>query len=142
MRSTEIETFERATLILRNSSLVTGTVKNWVRGNKMGRVNLSVGIDYAADPQQAHDVLLRCAMAHERVLAAPPPFVFFTGFGDAAMTFELYAYVDDVEKTGRVKSDLYFALFRALRDAGIEIPYTQSEARIRREAARGGAGVS
>ena len=37
-RSTEIETFDRATLIVPNSSLVTGIVKNWYHDDRVGRI--------------------------------------------------------------------------------------------------------
>ena len=39
VRATEIETYDRATLIIPNSQLITGTVKNWVYGNTWSRVS-------------------------------------------------------------------------------------------------------
>lgn len=42
VRSTEIETFDRAMMIVPNSNLVTGVVKNWVRTDRVGRLKISL----------------------------------------------------------------------------------------------------
>ncbi|MBM3625523.1 MAG: DUF3772 domain-containing protein, partial [Alphaproteobacteria bacterium] len=42
VRSTEIETFDRATMIVPNSNLVAGVVKNWLRGDKVGRIKIAI----------------------------------------------------------------------------------------------------
>src|SRR5262249_36775726 len=52
VRATEIETFERATVIIPNSELITGVVKNWTHANTMGRITVKLGVDYASDPEQ------------------------------------------------------------------------------------------
>ena len=130
VRSTEIETFDRATVILPNSNLVSGVVKNWVRSDRVGRVRITLGVAYEADPEQVRDILIGCAKAHEMVLAIPAPGAYFTQFGENAMDFELICFVEDVETGGRVKSDLHFAIFAKLHAAGIALPSPRRDLRV------------
>ena len=122
VRSTEIETFDRATVILPNSNLVSGVVKNWVRTDRVGRVKISLSVALSTDPEQVRTTLVGCAKAHELVLKIPTPAVLFTGITANGLAFDLFCYVEDVETAGRVKSDLHFAIFTAFRETGIDLP--------------------
>ncbi len=121
VRATEIETFDRALVIVPNANLVTGVVKNWVRTSRGGRLNIPLALGHGADPQKVKETLLAVAKAHKLVAADPPPQVFFTSITMSALNFELYAYVADVSTIGSVKSDLYFDIFKRFAAAGIEI---------------------
>ncbi|MBV8568862.1 MAG: mechanosensitive ion channel family protein [Methylobacteriaceae bacterium] len=131
VRATEIETFERATVIVPNSNLVSGIVKNWVRTDRVGRVRITVGVSYDCDPERVRDLLISCAKAHELVMAIPAPLALFTNFGDSAMDFELICFVDDVEMAGRIKSDLNFAIFRSLAEAGVAVARPRRDVEVR-----------
>ncbi len=135
VRSTEIETFERASVIIPNSDLITGVVKNWTHANTLGRIVLKVGVAYDSDPEQVRDILAECAKAHPQVLQNPAPAVQLAALGDSALQFEVYCIVADVANRGGIRSDLYFAVLKRFRAAGIEIPFPQSEIRIVRDAA-------
>jgi potassium efflux system protein len=130
VRATEIETFERASVIIPNSELITGVVKNWTHANTMGRIILKIGVDYASDPEQVRDLLLACANEHPHVVDVPPPRALLLNFGDNALEFELRCVVADFDRSLIVKSDLYFAILRRLRAAGIRIPAPQREVRV------------
>ncbi len=97
----------------------------------MGRLRLPIGVSYDADPDEVEKILLRCANSHPRALAAPKAFVLFTGFGDNSLDFELRVYIDDAGYLASVGSDLRFAIFRAFREAGIEIPFPQRDVHVR-----------
>ncbi len=131
VRSTEIETFDRCSIIVPNSSLITEPVSNWYHSSRMGRLRLAVGVSYDSDPDEVERILLRCANSHPRALANPKPFVLFTGFGDNSLDFELRVYIDDAGYLASTASDLRFAIFRAFRQAGIEIPFPQRDVHIR-----------
>ena len=121
VRSTEIETFDRATMIVPNSNLVSGVVKNWVRTDRVGRIRISLSLAPEVDPEQVREVLIACAKASDGVLKYPSPTVFFIGITEAALKFDLICFVGDVETSGRVKSDLHFSIFKALREHGMAI---------------------
>ncbi len=131
VRSTEIETFERQTVIVPNSNLISGVVKNWVRTDRSGRISVEVGVDYHSDPNQVRDILLACAKDHPEIAELPEPIVLFTAFGDSALNFELRCFVHDVDKLGATRSDLRFEIFKRFQAADISIPYPQSDINLR-----------
>ena len=131
VRSTEIETFDRCTIIIPNSQLISDPVSNWFHDNRMGRVRVPVGVSYDADPEQVKEILLKCAREHPRALTSPAPFVLFTGYGDNSLDFELRLYISDAGYRASTASDLRFAIFRELKKAGIEIPFPQRDVHVR-----------
>jgi potassium efflux system protein len=133
VRATEIETFDRASVIIPNSEFITGVVKNWTRANTLGRIVIKVGVAYDSDPVQVREILLDIAGTHPQIVQSPPPGVFLLGFGESALEFELRCVVGDVEKALSVRSDLNYAIIKRFREAGIEIPHQQRELRWRAE---------
>lgn len=131
VRATELETAQRATVIIPNSTLLSQAVLNWTHKDTFGRVEVQVGVAYEADPEQVRRILLECATNHPEVSRWPQPSVLFKAFGPSSMDFELRAYLANVDLKGVVGSDLRFAIVRAFREAGIEIPFNQSEVRLR-----------
>ncbi|MFN3889577.1 MAG: DUF3772 domain-containing protein [Beijerinckiaceae bacterium] len=119
VRSTEIETADRVTVIVPNSSLITGVVKNWVRSDRISRVKVPVAVALDAQPEAVRALLIAVANEHQLVLDQPEPSVSFAAMTDKALHFELNCFAADVEKAGRIKSDLNFAIFARLQEAGI-----------------------
>jgi potassium-dependent mechanosensitive channel len=124
-RSTEIETFDRATLIVPNSNLVTGVVKNWVHTDRVGRILVALNVAYESDVEEVRQILIDAAKAQDLVAKIPVPTVLFAEFGEWALKFNLVCFVDDVETVGRVQSELNFDILRRMREANIRIPYPQ-----------------
>ncbi len=125
VRSTEIETFQRASVIIPNADLISTPVINWTHKNSLGRVEITLGVAYGTDPRLVETLLLDCAKAHPNVLAYPHPMVLFMDFGDSSLDFELRAYLANVEKRLQTGSELRFALHDTLKEKGIEIPFPQ-----------------
>jgi potassium efflux system protein len=121
VRSTEIETFDRAMMIVPNSNLVTGVVKNWVRTDRVGRIRISLSVQSGADPEKVRELLIGAAKAHDLVLSIPAPQVLLTSLEAAAYKYDLLAYVDDVETSQRVKSELLFEIHRRFKAANLSI---------------------
>ena len=122
-RATEIETFDRGTLIVPNSNLVSGVVKNWVHNDRVGRIIVSVNVAYESDVEQVRDMLIAAAKAEGLVLKIPAPTVLFAEFGDWMLKFNLICFVDDIELGERTRSDINFDVLRRMREAGLRIPY-------------------
>jgi small-conductance mechanosensitive channel len=127
VRATEIETFDRASVIIPNSELITGVVKNWTHANTLGRVVIKVGVSYDSDPEHVRDVLVEVAKAHPQIVQAPPPSALLVAFGENALEFELRGIVTNVESGASVKSDLHFAILKRFSETGIKIPYPKPD---------------
>ncbi|KAB1074929.1 mechanosensitive ion channel family protein [Methylobacterium planeticum] len=122
VRSTEIQTFDRSAVIVPNSNLISGVVKNRVRGDRTGRVTITVGVLRNQDPVLAAELIARCATSHPDVLKEPAPRVVFRKIGDTYLDFELIAMIVDVGLGLKVQTDLNFAVFKTLSDAGLIPP--------------------
>jgi potassium efflux system protein len=131
VRSTEIETFDRAHVLIPNASFVSDKVKNWTLRNNVRRVAISIGTAYACNPRQVREVLLKTARSNQDVLHTPEPIVDLSEFGASSINFVLYVFIADITKTIRVRTDLSIAIFDAFAEAGIEIPFTQTDVNIR-----------
>ncbi|MEO5374398.1 MAG: mechanosensitive ion channel [Alphaproteobacteria bacterium] len=125
IRATELETWHRASVIIPNADILSGKVMNWTLKDKLGRIDIKVGVAYGSDLDKVRDVMLECATGHPQVLGDPEPFVVFQDFGDSALLFELRCFTSDVFSRGRVASEMRFELNRRFREEGIDIPYPQ-----------------
>ena len=119
VRATEIETFDRASVIIPNSEFITGVVKNWTRANRLGRIVVKVGVSYETDPDRVRDILTDIANAHPQVVQTPPPAAYLVAFGETQLEFELRCVVAEVEKGLSVRSELHYAIIQKFREAGI-----------------------
>lgn len=135
VRATEIETFERASVIVPNSEFITGVVKNWTHANTIGRLSVDVGVAYNSNPEQVRDLLLACAREHPQIMQTPPPQALLIGFGDSALNFQLRCYLANIGYVLAVRSDLHIAILKHFRANGIEIPFPQRDLNWRGPAA-------
>jgi potassium-dependent mechanosensitive channel len=121
VRATEIETFDKASVIIPNSELITGVVKNWTHANTLGRLAIKLSVSYDCDADKVIEILQRCVAAHPGVLREPPPAVLLTEFGVSALIFEIFCIVPNLAERGRIKSELHVAILREFRAAGIDM---------------------
>jgi potassium efflux system protein len=121
VRSTEIETFERATVILPNAELISGVVKNWTHSNTLGRVAIPVRVAYDSDPEEVREQMIAAACDNRYIVQDPPPRVFLMRFGDLGLEFELRGVVTNVDYSLTVRSDLQLAILTRFRQRGIII---------------------
>ncbi|MGL4635693.1 MAG: DUF3772 domain-containing protein [Beijerinckiaceae bacterium] len=121
VRSTQIETFDRASLIVPNAEFISGRVKNWMHNDRIARVIIPIGVGYGSNPERVKEILLKVASDNKDVLREPVPRVYFMRLADPSMEFELRCFVD-VDHMLPVKSELLFELIKQLQAARIDIP--------------------
>jgi len=130
VRSTELETFPRASVIIPNSELIASAVMNWTHRDKFGRIDIDIGLAYGSDVDKAEAVLYDCLKSHQEILAYPPPAVIFRGFGDSALNFALRGHIANVERRLMVESEIRKAIYKACLRNEITIPYAQTDVHL------------
>jgi small-conductance mechanosensitive channel len=132
LRSTVVLTNDNISVIVPNSNLISEPVVNWSYGDPKVRLNLPIGIAYGSDVEVFRRSMIEVAVAHPQVLATPAPEVFFIGFGDSSLNFELGVWTAEVVRgPKKLRSDLYYAIERTLRENKIEIPFPQRDVHVR-----------
>ena len=130
-RASTIATFQGAEVIVPNSNLISNQVVNWTLSSPWRRIEIPVGVAYGTDPEAVLSLLVAEAAAQPNVMTDPAPMAFFMGFGDSALNFELRFWSARQDIWFQLKSDVTIGISRALREAGIEIPFPQRDLHLR-----------
>jgi len=132
LRSTEIITNDNISIIVPNSDFVTHPVTNWSHGDTRVQIRVPIGVAYGTDVEKLKTVLLEVAAENSNVLNEPKPTVYFDGFGDSALLFELGVWTSAMTHSPRrFRSELNFAIERKLREHKIEIPFPQRDLHLK-----------
>ncbi|MFB2837899.1 mechanosensitive ion channel family protein [Floridanema evergladense] len=131
VRSTEILTLERLSIIVPNSHFLEKEVINWSHGSPVALVKLPVRIAYNSDLKKVRQALLDAAKDHPEVVSEPPPNVLFKSYGENYLNLDLIVWITEPRKQILIKSDIYFRIDEIFRERNIEIPYPQQELHFR-----------
>ena len=129
IRSTLVQTYDNASLIIPNSEFISNNVTNWsFKDHRIRRV-ITIGVAYGSDTALVSDTLKEIAGKAQRVLKNPEPDVLFSDFGDSALIFKLriWTLVDHMVK---VETHIRFEIERLFRERQIEIPFPQHDVHI------------
>jgi small-conductance mechanosensitive channel len=130
MRATLVRTWRGSELIVPNSQLISSDVVNWTLMHNRRRLEIAVGVDYGSDPDVVAQLLIDTASGHPDIDEHPAPQCLFMGFGDSSLDFQLRAWAE-AAKCLSLESELRFAIYRNLKQAGITIPFPQRDLHLR-----------
>jgi len=130
-RSSTVVTFQGAEVIVPNSNLLSNQVINWTLSSQWRRVDVPVRVAYGTDPERVIKLLVAVAESYPGVLLDRPPMAFFMGFGESALNFELRFWSAWQDTWFQLQSDVTVGVAKALREAGIEIPFPQRDLHLR-----------
>ncbi len=131
LRATEIETFQRASIVIPNSEIVSNAVVNWTHRDRHGRVDVTVPVAYGSDVDLVMEVLERCLRENHDIVDWPAPNVLFRAFGDSSLEFSARGHIANIEYVYVVQSALLTAITKAFREAGIEVPFPQRDLHLK-----------
>ncbi len=131
LRSTRIVTRDEIEITIPNATIANSTVINESGGpNIQQRIRLKVGVAYGSDVERVREVLVEVARSEPLVCEEPAPRIRFREFGESSLNFELLAWIETAEQRGRAIDALHMRAYRALAEAGIEIPFPQRVVRF------------
>lgn len=131
IRTTLVETFENAVIMIPNSDLVTTQMTNWTKNSSILRRDILVGVAYGSDTEKVRQTLLEVASDNSHVLDIPEPYVHFSNFGSSSLDFILRVWIDDIDYAIRAMSELRFEIDNSFRKEGIEIAFPQLDIHVK-----------
>ena len=126
VRSTHLQTFNKATAIIPNSDIISSSVVNWMHDEVDGRVSVPIEVAYDSNVELVKKILLDIAEKHSKIMAEPEPVVLLRGFGESAIKFELRAFANE-KFSLFIQSDLNFEVLKKFSEHGIEIPFPKRD---------------
>ena len=126
-RYTEIITRDNKSYLIPNEDFVTQTVVNWSHDNdRLVRIAVEFGVHYDSDIHHVIKIAKEAATKPDRVVEKPEPVCWITEFGDSSVNFTLRFWIKDAEGgVSNVRGGVLLALWDALQEHNIEIPYPQ-----------------
>ncbi|MFN2257292.1 MAG: mechanosensitive ion channel domain-containing protein [Desulfuromonadaceae bacterium] len=131
LRSTVVETFNKAELIVPNSDLISQKVTNLTHSNAQFRVVMDVGTAYGSDMEQVLKILQDEAAKHPQAAKNPAPSALFVGFGDSSLDFKLRIWLNNLDYCLSIVSEVGIAVYKRFAEEGVEIPFPQQDLHVR-----------
>lgn len=131
-RSTRLKRPDGVHLLIPNAKLLEEIVVNWMLVDRLLRCVVRVGVAYGSDVAEVKSLLERLMREQSNILLEPSPEVVFEDFGDSALIFDAFFWVQlsDVVRARTVRSDLRLAMDAAFREAAISIAYPQRDVHL------------
>jgi MscS family membrane protein len=130
LRSTHIKQFDGNALVVPNKDMANSRVINYALPNNRAAIRQTIGVGYGTDIERAKAALLGVMEAHPEVLKEPAPGVWFTKFGASSLDLFMACWVDSYKERFRIADELNVRILRALREAGIDIPFPQQDVHL------------
>jgi potassium efflux system protein len=127
IRSSNLQTYDGAEVIVPNGELISNKVTNWTLSNKRRRMELQIGVSFKSDPHFVRDLFQQILSEHNEILKNPEPYLLFTGLGESSLNFSLYFWVSDFAEAKRIRSEVLFRVFDVLKEHHIDIPFPQRD---------------
>ena len=132
VRATELKAFDESSILVPNSELINGRVRNWTFGSELNRVDVPIRVAYNVDPQRVKNTLIKVALDNDAIAHEPAPQVLFKNFGESSKDFLLQVFLKDINRRNRVDSELRYEIDKVFKAVGIAIPYPQRDIHIKK----------
>lgn len=125
-RATEIEMFDRSTMIVPNSEFITKTVRNVTMGNPMGVAAVKINMPVSVDVEAVRDIMLNTMLDNPDVLENPAPSVMLAGFDSNGLAFSATSFVSTPRNAAKTRSAILFEMLARFHKSGIPLHQVQS----------------
>jgi MscS family membrane protein len=132
LRTTRVLTRDNRMVSVPNSVIGKGLVVNYSHPSTKYRVETEVGVAYGTDIELARYVMIEAIRQQEWVMQDERIEALFLKFGDSALEFRVRCWIEHFVETRRVVDKMNTALYQALNEAGIVIPFPQRDVHLYR----------
>ena len=132
-RAAILETFDGRWIVVPNEDFITTRVTNYSDSGSANRYEAPFSVSYDTDINKVPAIIEAAVATHPGVLNEPyPPDCELRGFGDSGIDFAVEFWVNGFDDgPNKFTSDVFFLIWNALKDNGIEIPYPQRVVEIK-----------
>lgn len=136
MRYTIVTSNDNVDVLVPNSEFVAMRVVNWTHDEEAARIHIPFGVAYGTDKERVKRAALEAADSVPQEMAYlsdRPPQVWFVGFGESSLDFELLVWLGatNVRRPAAVQAAYLWELHTALYKHEIEIPFPQRDLHVR-----------
>lgn len=133
LRSTRVLTRDNRLVVIPNSLIGKNPVVNHSIPNSKYRVQTHVSVAYGIDIDHARQIMIDAVMAQDWVMKEERIEALFLEFQDSGLLFRVRCWIEHYIETRRVIDKLNTAIYKALNEASIEIPFPQRVVHMRHE---------
>jgi small-conductance mechanosensitive channel len=123
LRSTRIRTRDNRMVIVPNSVIGKSLVVNHSVPSTVYRVETHIGVAYGTDIDEARQIMIAAVRGEDWVMQDKRIEALFIEYGDSALVFRVRCWIEDYVETRRIMDKLNSALYKALNEAAIEMPF-------------------
>lgn len=125
LRSCRIRTIDNRLVVVPNSIIGQSLVVNHSFPDSHYRIQVKVSVAYGSDIEQARELIVEAATGVEGVWGGREVEALFLEMGDSGLIFGVRVWIESFEDTRRIQDKVNSAVYKALNEAGIEIPFPQ-----------------
>ncbi|MFN7110355.1 MAG: mechanosensitive ion channel family protein [Brevundimonas sp.] len=135
-RATRVRTNDNVNVLVPNSRFIEQPVTNWTLKGDTRRIHVPFSVAYGSDRGKVRDAVLAAARASPFTLPeteARKSQVWLVAFGDKGLSFELLVWPtrEAVKRPAAMHAAYTWLIADALDAAGMEVPFPQTDLRIR-----------
>ena len=132
-RACVLETFDGKWIVVPNEHFITSRVVNYSDQGSANRYEAVFSVAYETDINIVADIIERAVSKLPFVLQSPDgPDCELRGFGDSSVDFAVEYWVAGIDDgKNKYGSPVLFAIWNALKEAGIEMPYPHRVVELR-----------
>lgn len=131
-RSTRIRRVDGVHLLIPNSYLLENTVVNWTLIDRKMRTSVRIGVSYGSPVEQVAKLIKQAVDDQAIALNDPAPVVFFEDFGDSALIFETFFWINATADRDlrQIRSNIRFRIDTLFRENNIVIAFPQRDVHV------------
>ena len=131
-RSTRIRRIDGVHMLIPNSKLLENTVVNWTLIDNLTRTSVRVGVAYGSDCKLVARLIEQATQQQEDILTEPKPVVIFDDFGDNALMFESFFWVNATKERDLrvIRSQVRFTIDELFAEHDIVIAFPQRDVHL------------
>jgi len=121
LRASQIRTWDGSDVLVPNDSLISGKLTNRTFNDSTRRLEIELQLDMDIDAKLVMDLAINSAKTIPEIMKEPGPYGNYIGIVDGKSIIKVFAWVNDYSIGIQVGNDFKIAVYKALKDKGIEM---------------------